>query len=326
MIKLSKEEIDSMEYLGTGRFGKVVHDGKYAYKIYIPDLYMGCGRTTNPCLAGYGLRRRRLMKRAKLIKYSHLIDAEISVNHHFCGVRYKYSEGKALSSIYVNLPYLIKRDISLKLIRNNQELLDHCIYQLDYKLNNIVCSPNYEPFIIDLDGFLTKATLFPNNYYGNQALFGLKQTIMAMFQDDCCSCLSFNIKKLLGKYKLYEPFYDKTKTTSNEIINYLTMKDEPQQYLFITLEEVKKYRATIKKLQARKRVKLVIVVNTHDSFFEIAHSNLISNIINDGIKIYDIILVDESHSIEEYIKNSNTKGFYTTNNGFQYTKVKRQIK
>jgi hypothetical protein len=320
MITLTQTNINALEHITHGKFGHIYQDGTYAYKIYIPKIHTEYGTVNNPCLSSSKRKVHRIISRAKQVRYTDLNYEEIYLDRRFGGVRYKYLEGTTLSRIYIGLPYLIKRDISLKLIRNNAELLSNNIYPLDYKLNNIICSEDYEPHIIDLDDVLTKVTLLPSRRYHNEAMFGLKQTIMTFFNDANINLLSTRQREMLDSYQTYNPLYQKYKTPSSDISEYLVSKEEEREYLFIPIEEALAHIFMIKKFQDEKGTKLVLLINKYDYTQEEKQYEILKELKNMGIRIYDILTLNLDYTIPAYTECSNTKGYYTFDKTLQYTK------
>mgnify|MGYP002860234302 CR=1 FL=1 len=320
MITLTKANINALKFLGFGTFAHVYRDGDFAYKIYKPQVNAEHGQVNNPCLAKFNPERRRLIKKAKQVKYTDLIDEEITVDDKFGGVKYKYQDGKPLSHLYINLSYFQKRDLSLKLIRNTEELIAHHIYPQDYKMNNIICDENNEPHIIDLDDVLTKVTIFPNRHYQNEARFGLKQTIMAMFNDASLNLLPVKTREQLDSYQTYNALFNKRKTTSSDISDYLISKEEAREYLFIDIDEATSLMDTIKGLIDEKGVKVVLTINKFEYDKTDYYFAVTQELKSHGISIYDILTLGFDYTIDSYTEASNTIGYYTHDKILTYTR------
>ena len=318
MITLTQTNIKCLERLGYGAVSQVYRDGDYAYKIYKPRVNSNYGQTSNPCLSRFNSTRRRLIKKSKQIKYTDIIDEEIEVDQKFGGVKYKYQNGSPLSHIYINLPYFKKRELCLKLIRNNEELLQHHIYIQDYKLTDIICDENNEPHFIDLDDGAAMVTIFPNRGYQNESLYALKQIIMAIFNDASINLLSQRTREQLDSYQTYHPLFSKHKTTSGDISSYLVSKEQSRKFLFIDIDESINQIDTIRKTLQEQDVKLVLTIDKFDYNKEEYYYSVAKELKEQGIPVYDILCLNFDYSIESYTEASNTEGYYTYQKELKY--------
>lgn len=182
MIQLSKQDIEKLRNVGSGKFGTVYQkDDSTAYKIYHDIIYDDYGYPhSNPALKRSSQKRiYKLIYRSRSLIYTDGPKDFISIDGRFGGIVLPFYDGSNLVSL-IDSNFSLKMDTSLKLVRNSKELTDHLIYPLDYKLNNILLQDG-EVRIVDLDDVLTHVCIVPNIHYQRECVYGLNDTIRTLF-------------------------------------------------------------------------------------------------------------------------------------------------
>lgn len=178
-VYVTGDELLKLKNIGNGTYGDVYADEneKVIYKIYkekvksFPHDYV-----KNPCLRVNKNKMKRLNDRNEKIKHTDTSIELVYQGSKFIGVRKTYYEGSVLED-YSSEQLSVKKELLKQLIRNASELNSNKIYDLDYKLNNIMVTNDGIVKIIDLDDIFTKVTFFPNWFYKKGSLKMLRNTI-----------------------------------------------------------------------------------------------------------------------------------------------------
>ena len=223
MINLHEANLKEFEKLGNGRFGTVykVND-EYAIKVFHDGLEGPSGLISNPEKAYHPLKLYQLRQKAKDLKYTDLVEDTVYIDGKFAGFKIKYYPGETLTH-FMRKPFVIKRTIAEEIVRDNKELSDHHIYQLDYRLDNIMYDSSVH--LVDLDGSYTKVLPFGLRTYARRAELGACETINALF-----NCYYYNdcSKRNLDTIREIEEV-----TTYPEVEELIADKSRPHNFIFV---------------------------------------------------------------------------------------------
>lgn len=286
MINISKNDINKLEFIGHGGFGKVYKKGDLIYKLYRKTVSTDYGEyVRNPSLKYHPFKLKRLMNLDKKIIYSDLIKDVIFVDGKFGGVANKYYDGSTLS--FINLPFDERIRLSYGLLKSMRELVNNNIYPLDLKLDNIMAVSG-QAKLIDLDDYYTKVRLFQNH----------------IFEKKCFTMLDASIKVFLNEHNTFYNWdlfehIEKAVSTNNssfeEIINYL--EDKSIKYSYVILSDESDVYSHIR-LFRNSNYRILYAKKSY-----LSYSDLVDNIhkLNKmGISIYDVVL---RRKIDKFFEN-----------------------
>ena len=289
MIRIDEDELDSLEYLGSGKFGTVYKkDDEVAYKIYHKIVADECGFAhDNPALELSKSRFKRLIKKSKELVYTGGVLDTISIGREFRGVVIPYYEGETLDKL-IDLPIKDKVFISKQIIECSKELFRNNIYPFDYKLNNVILSNN-QVRLIDLDDIHTHVCHTPNPLGYSISINGLNEMLQVFFKEYKRSYVPRKISKSLlrnnGRFTL----------SYKSLEGYIKDKSEERNIIMINdntdLEELKR---TMKKDDY-----IVYVVTNLEATYP-----TLERLKEYGISLYDIVFEDKVAEYEE-IENIN---------------------
>ena len=228
MIKISSEELKDLEYINSGKFGKVYKkDDHTAYKIYYKKIADESGRERdNPCLFLSKARINRIINRSKELSFTGGVLDRIIVDRSFGGVVVPYFEGDTLHNCS-EIPIRKRIDIAKQYVSKSKELTNHLIYPTDYKLNNVILGQDGELHIIDLDDVRTHPSLFPNPVYHALTVSGLNECMWDIFDlYDYCS-VPRSVRK-----EIYRPHWHVT-AKYNTVDSFIEDIEKPRTFVFI---------------------------------------------------------------------------------------------
>lgn len=175
-MNIKKEDLEKYNYVGQGYFGRTKTDGLIVLKIYHDILYeIG---EKNSALKRRNKFFKLIEKRRHNIKYTDLLKERLYINNIFSGVVYDFISGETLIKVIKYKSLEERKNIAYQLIRNEKELTDNKIYNLDLKLNNVLLDEEQRVHIIDTDDPKTRATIIPNLIYKRMCLELLKDSIV----------------------------------------------------------------------------------------------------------------------------------------------------
>ncbi len=230
MISISKEDLQSMECLGSGLFGTVYRkDANTAFKIYHTQLYDPYGKMVeNPALRFCQARLDRLKHRGRNLQYTDVWQDKIYMDHKFAGLSFPCYDGDLLFQL-MHQPYDVKMRLAKEYVRNSKELTSHGIYPMDYKLNNVMTNAG-EVKILDLDDFHTKVPIVPTPFHKSACVFGLHETLLSFFEEYDYASYGIAVRNELMRKRTY------AEGNYRAIEQYLSSKEEPIKFLFIDSE------------------------------------------------------------------------------------------
>jgi len=287
MINITREELNKLERIGAGNFGTIYLKENKAYKIYhemVKTEYHTLHK--NPSLKYRKHKLNRLIKLDKKLTLTDLVQDVIFVDGKFGGVVMPYYDGDTLIKTKED-PLKNKIEIAKKLIESSKELTEHHIYPMDYKLNNIMLVSG-EIKLIDLDDFFTKITLLPHPSLKRETIFGLDETIKAYFYDSNFFPLKNDLRKYFSKEILL------ANSEYQEIEQYIAKKSEAHNYIFINENiDFNRHFELLRNPNYR-------IVYVYYRFCSDYMENIIYNILNSGIKLYDLIPM---YNFKKYLRS-----------------------
>ena len=292
MIQVTSEEIKNLKRVGSGRYGSVYQlDEENAYKIYHTTIsgYDGFPHR-NPALRQPKLRFHLLKQKGKHLQYTDVLKDVVYVDGKFGGVCIPYYDGETLNH-FMNAEYSLKMDISEQLLRNGKELMDHYIYPIDYKLNNIMYA-NGAVQIIDLDDYLTHVRILPDSIHKMGAIDGLTDSIMTLFGERDYQYYKDSLKCYLTRKKARSSF------KVDAIEEFMKEKRIKHSYL---LMDSSSDTSKVQELIHNRNYQILYLCPSNSSLLE--EENLlytVSELRKKGILLFDITSLD---SYENYLKN-----------------------
>lgn len=291
MISISRDELEYLPKIGSGKFGTVYKkDDELAYKIYHPTVSSYDGRILdNPALRLPWLRFHKLKQKGKKLQYTDVLKDVIYVNGHFGGVCLPYYNGTTLNHL-LNESVSLKIDISKQLVRNGKELLDHYIYPIDYKLNNIFFT-NGNVKIIDLDDYFTHVRSFKSPFLHSGAINGLSETVLTFFGEYLYLGYGSAVSNKLLRKPVPSSFH------LEDLDSYLKNKEENFVYLLVNdttdISEAKKYFSN-------GPIRIIYIFDGSKHFDNHYLLNIIQQYQNAGISLFDMV---PYHLWEQYSHN-----------------------
>ena len=284
MVDLAKENIQDLELIGQGTFGKVYKIDDKIYKLYHKQVKTRLkGIAKNPSLKYKYARLNRMINLNRKLKYNDLIEDLIFEDGKFKGIVRPYYEGVLLSQT-MDFPLEDKIEIAYKILRNSKELTKHFVYPLDYKLNNMILTSDDVRFL-DLDDPLTKVDVFLNPIHKNSCIKGLDETIKTYFNEYKTLVIPKEIaEKLKRKRELLSSDYD-------GIEIYINRKKIKNNY--IVINDIADINANIELLRNSDYRKVYVYKNEN-------LEELVNFILNLGIDLYDLVSV---YDIENYMNS-----------------------
>ena len=302
-MNITDQDLKHFTYLSSGTFGSVFHDGKIAFKKYHPEIKthfdFGYKMIPNPCLRLHPIKFRLMKYYNHYLKYTNLSYEPLYIDQKFSGICYPYYDGDILYHLK-SISFSKKEDIVKQLLRNAEELTNHHIYPLDYKLDNIIYTKKGEVKIIDLDDPLTKYKLIKHPNLYQKSMIALKNTVVHFLNSNSnhpCFSLSPFLKHKQQIYSLYNQI------TYQHLYGYLEIHSSMNNFLIIRPGQISfQMISNIKRMMKQKEIKVIVIDPTSLSF-EMLQSFIMS-LIHEGVEIYDI-LPDSSNGIENYMNNYN---------------------
>ena len=230
MFSITRDDLKKYELVGFGKYGKVYRiNSDTVIKVYKDKIKGMVGEAMfNPALQVSKRRLRRITKRAKQVENTDLARDIVVLDGYFHGFVLPYYEGSTLDKSK-DLPYEEKKDISKKLVSNDQELKRNCIYPLDYHTDNIMVVDG-KVKIIDLDDPLTHFTILPNLALSKLSMGRLNETIQDFYDE---FDLSLYGCYTMARLERVRPQYSSSK---DWLEKYLEEKEEVKDYLIIDKE------------------------------------------------------------------------------------------
>lgn len=227
MFSITREDLAKFEKIGKGKYGHVYKiDSSNVIKVYRDTITNKLGElVVNPALNVSRGRLERIKKRAQKVNNTDLPKDIVIIDGHFYGYVLPYYEGQTLDKAK-RLPYDEKKDISIQLLDNNNELNENKIYPMDYHTDNIMVVDG-EPKIIDIDDPLTRYTRLPNKALSKTTMGRLNDTIQDFYDE---LDLSLYGCYTMARLQRVRPDYSFSKNWLND---YLEYKEDIQDYLII---------------------------------------------------------------------------------------------
>jgi len=285
MVSISRSDLRSLEYIGSGTFGSIYKkDDNTAYKIYHDKI-----KTTyyqvidNPALTTNRLHYYLLLQRRNSIKQSGLLQDKIYLDGYFSGVVIPYYNGKDLSDTDLNIKDRIK--VSRKIIDKMKELNRHLIYPTDLKTNNILLVDG-EPELIDLDDIRTHAFIYPSPLFHTLSRNATARTIEDILEKGHHP-LSYTIYSQLERCK------HKKLLSYNSILKHLDDKEEEQIVIYIDKNtDIDRLKDNTSSFNER----LVYVLDNDEQHTE---NNIIRRLKVYQIPLYDFVEIDKQDKYRE---------------------------
>lgn len=300
MINISKDDLNSLERIGSGTFGCVYKkDDDTVYKIYYKNVSDHTGfAVSNPCL--YLPKRHFNSLKARLNNVdnvSHIKDF-IYVDGAFGGISLPYYEGETLNNV-MDYPLKLKIDLSKQMIKINKDLTKKLIYKTDHKLNNMVLSDNKVKFI-DLDDVKNHPFFVPDLLFRTSCINGLGETVQTFFKIHKHLPIPISVSKDITREKwFYSPSYKR-------IDKYMDYMEEEKNIIFINSEtDISK----LKELLSRHPLKIVYVVEKKND--EKEYLQIINKLKEENIQLFDFTIYDK---MKNYSDIENVKESYLLSN------------
>ena len=281
MFSITKEDLKKFEQIGTGKYGRVYRiDSDSVIKVYkdtVVDIVEGA--IVNPALRVSKRRIKRIRAKADRVKKTDLASDIVVLDGYFHGYVLPFYDGKTLDESK-RLPYEKKREISLSLVENDQELKDNYIYPTDYHTDNIMVVDG-KVKIIDLDDPLTHYTMLPNFALSKLSMGRLNETIQDFYGElDTTLYGCYTIHRL----QRVRPGYS---TSSRWIDDYLKEKEEVMDYLIIDRDTD---IDLLKELLRNHRFRVVYALQeiNHDETIRV-----LENLRDNGIELFDFMLEEK---------------------------------
>lgn len=222
-------EMNNLEYIGSGSYGKIYKSGDQAFKLYYNSLdkdYHKCTFYTNK------LKLYKLKSRTNDLDNCYHINDFVYSDDKIIGTNYDFVNGKTLDKILNNFNRKERIEISKKLVQASKMLTDKKIYPLDYKLNNIMYDINGNIVLIDLDDPLTKLSLIKNPILLEHCLQKLSLTIITFIEKK--KNLYHNLEKYIPSIELKNQSF----ITYQKIENYLKELNDIKSSILINDNDI----------------------------------------------------------------------------------------
>lgn len=278
MVKITSDDLSNMkdDKVDSGCFGTVYRKDDKVYKVYKPIVKNYFKEPIDNPLLEFPhltmLKLKRIIAKRKSIEHTDLIEDILFVDNHFAGCVMPYYEGDLFLNL-IDLPLEKRIGYSRELVRNTKELTDHYIYLLDQRIKNVMLV-NGETKIIDADDLFAKAPIVYNPYYHLRSIRSLSRTIYSFLHEDFRSTHNEDILKVVSRQ------YSKLKNTYKGIEEYLDIKSENIQILFIDSEF---------NLSDSNLIDGRVVVLVYDKFNPESIVETINYFKSRGIIVYDVV-------------------------------------
>ena len=319
-MNLTENEFKKLIYISSGTFGAVFHNGKTAFKRYHTlvkaNSSLGYQLIQNPCLKSHPLKFKMIKHYQKKLQYTDLNYERLYIDQKFCGICYPYYEGKTLYHLQ-QLPFQEKENIIKQLLQNAEELSNHHIYPLDYKLDNIIYTNNEQVKIIDLDDPLTKYKICKHENLLNESMIALKNTMICFLNAHHIQSYHSLSKYLTHKQQIHNL---QEKITYQQLYHYLDIHHSKNNFLMIQPSYFSYHDLYLIKEIIQKQDFKIIIIDSNSISLDIL-KQFILFLYQAGISIYDVI-PKSNEEIINYINNYNTSEYYILNNNKTISKQK----
>lgn len=324
-MKITLNELEDLEVLGEGTFGKVYKKDNFIFKVFKERLKTKFGVTMkNTSLSYFKSKYKLSLKRSQSLKFSTLLTDKLYVDGKLIGLVSEFKDGVAIKEIADDVSYMKKYDIVNMLIRNAKELTDNRIYPLDYHLYNVLYDENSDEVnIIDLNDIKTRYEYFSNKKLLGESLKKLKETIVAFYSFYPQFKFDADSLSMLESYNENNMFFENQEISYNSLSLFNEKKLEPKKYLFIRSEDVNTfdldkvnnlinngYRLIIDFSGLKRKIMNSIEIDEEyrENYIYEECERIIRGVKLLGYSVYDIIM--SYGDIEKYTKVNNTESYF----------------